>query len=80
MPFRENGTGRSRWRSTRPRSRASKTAKNSEGFFYQADSKVNALRALVFRFGATGDTKLVDTIGHNKTHLASLLKQTRDKS
>jgi methyl-accepting chemotaxis protein len=51
-----------------------------EGFFYQADSKVNALRALVFRFGATGDAKLVDTIGHNKTHLASILKQTRDKS
>jgi hypothetical protein len=51
-----------------------------EGFFYQADSKVNALRALVFRFGATGDTKLVGTIGHNKTHLATILKQTRDKS
>ena len=51
-----------------------------EGLFYQADSRVNALRALVWRFGATGDTKLVDTIGHNKTTLASLLKQTRDKS
>ncbi|MBR1126595.1 HAMP domain-containing protein [Bradyrhizobium lablabi] len=51
-----------------------------EGFFYQADSKVNALRALVFRFGATGDNKLVGTIGHNKTHLATILKQTRDKS
>ena len=50
-----------------------------EGFFYQADSKVNALRALVFRFGATGDTKLVATIGHNKTNLQTILKQTRDK-
>jgi methyl-accepting chemotaxis protein len=51
-----------------------------ESLFYQADSKVNALRALVFRFGLTGDTKLVQTIGHAKTALASLLKQTRDKS
>jgi len=51
-----------------------------EGLFYQADAKVNALRALVFRFGATGDTKLVQAIGHAQTHLASLLKQTRDKS
>jgi methyl-accepting chemotaxis protein len=50
-----------------------------ESLFYQADAKVNALRALVWRFGATGETKLVDTIGHAKTHLASLLKQTRDK-
>jgi methyl-accepting chemotaxis protein len=52
---------------------------DAESLFYQADAKVNALRALVFRFGATGETKLVDTIGHAKTHLASLLKQTRDK-
>ena len=51
-----------------------------EGLFYQADSKVNALRALVWRFGATGETKLVQTIGHNKTQLATLLKQTRDRS
>jgi len=51
-----------------------------ESLFYQADAKVNALRALVFRFGLTGDTKLVQTIGHAKTQLASLLKQTRDKS
>jgi methyl-accepting chemotaxis protein len=51
-----------------------------ESLFYQADSKVNALRALVFRFGLTGDTKLVQTIGHAKTQLAALLKQTRDKS
>ena len=51
-----------------------------ESLFYQADSKVNALRALVFRFGLTGDPKLVQTIGHAKTQLASLLKQTRDKS
>jgi methyl-accepting chemotaxis protein len=51
-----------------------------ESLFYQADSKVNALRALVFRFGLTGDTKLVQTIGHAKTALAALLKQTRDKS
>ena len=28
----------------------------------------------------TGDTKLVQSIGHAKTQLASLLKQTRDKS
>jgi hypothetical protein len=51
-----------------------------EGLFYQADSKVNALRALVWRFGATGEAKLAQTIGHNKTQLAMLLKQTRDKS
>jgi len=51
-----------------------------ESLFYQADAKVNALRALVFRFGLTGDTKLVQTIGHAKTALGSLLKQTRDKS
>ncbi len=51
-----------------------------EGLFYQADSKVNALRAMVWRFGATGETKLVQTIAHNKTQLAMLLKQTRDKS
>ena len=51
-----------------------------ESLFYQADAKVNALRALVFRFGLTGDTKLVQSIGHAKTQLASLLKQTRDKS
>ncbi|MBI5322833.1 MAG: methyl-accepting chemotaxis protein [Bradyrhizobium sp.] len=51
-----------------------------ESLFYQADAKVNALRALVFRFGLTGDAKLVQTIGHAKTQLASLLKQTRDKS
>src|SRR5205807_9473012 len=43
-------------------------------------SKVNALRALVFRFGLTGDAKLAQTIGHAKNQLASLLKQTRDKS
>ncbi len=51
-----------------------------ESLFYQADAKVNALRALVWRFGATGETKLVQTISHNKTQLASLLKQTRDKT
>src|SRR5690242_2335708 len=51
-----------------------------ESLFYQADAKVNALRALVFRFGLTGDTKLVQSIGHAKNQLASLLKQTRDKS
>src|SRR4029450_10147870 len=51
-----------------------------ESLFYQADAKVNALRALVFRFGLTGDTKQVQMIGHAKTALASLLKQTRDKS
>ncbi|HEY0848338.1 MAG TPA: methyl-accepting chemotaxis protein [Bradyrhizobium sp.] len=51
-----------------------------ESLFYQADAKVNALRALVFRFGLTGDTKLVQMIGYAKTQLASLLKQTRDKS
>src|SRR4051812_37299887 len=51
-----------------------------EGLFYQADAKVNALRALVWRLGATGDTKLVETITHSKTQLASLLKQTRDKA
>jgi methyl-accepting chemotaxis protein len=51
-----------------------------DGLFYQADAKVNALRALVFRLGFTGDTKLVQTIGHAKTQLASLLKQTRDKT
>jgi len=51
-----------------------------EGLFYQADAKVNALRALVWRLGATGDTKLVQTIAHSKTQLASLLKQTRDKT
>ena len=51
-----------------------------ESLFYQADSKVNALRALVFRFGLTGDPKLVTLIGHAKTQLAMMLKQTRDKS
>jgi methyl-accepting chemotaxis protein len=51
-----------------------------ESLFYQADAKVNALRALVFRFGLTGDTKLVQSIGHAKNQLGSLLKQTRDKS
>lgn len=51
-----------------------------ESLFYQADAKVNALRALVFRFGLTGETKLVQTIGYAKTQLASLLKQTRDKT
>jgi methyl-accepting chemotaxis protein len=51
-----------------------------EGLFYQADAKVNALRALVWRLGATGDTKLVETIAHSKSQLASLLKQTRDKA
>ncbi|MCP4620936.1 MAG: HAMP domain-containing protein [Bradyrhizobium sp.] len=51
-----------------------------ESMFYQADAKVNALRALVFRFGLTGDTKLAQTIGHARTQLASMLKQTRDKS
>ena len=51
-----------------------------ESLFYQADAKVNALRALVFRFGLTGEAKLVQTIGYAKTQLASLLKQTRDKT
>jgi methyl-accepting chemotaxis protein len=51
-----------------------------ESLFYQADAKVNALRALVFRFGLTGESKLVQTIGYAKTQLASLLKQTRDKT
>jgi len=51
-----------------------------EGLFYQADSKVNALRALVFRFGLTGDPKLAQAVGYAKTQLGSLLKQTRDKS
>src|SRR5262245_27001 len=51
-----------------------------ESLFYQADAKVNALRALVWRFGATGETKLIETIAHSKSQLASLLKQTRDKS
>ena len=51
-----------------------------EGLFYQSDAKVNALRALVWRFGATGETKLIETIAHSKTQLASLLKQTRDKT
>jgi methyl-accepting chemotaxis protein len=51
-----------------------------EGLFYQSDARVNALRALVWRFGATGETKLIETIAHSKTQLASLLKQTRDKT
>jgi methyl-accepting chemotaxis protein len=51
-----------------------------ESLFYQADAKVNALRALVFRFGLTGDPKLAQTIGHAKNQLSSMLKQTRDKS
>jgi methyl-accepting chemotaxis protein len=51
-----------------------------EGMFYQADSKVNALRALVWRFGATGETKLIETVAHTKSQLASLLKQTSEKS
>jgi methyl-accepting chemotaxis protein len=51
-----------------------------EGLFYQADAKVNALRALVFRFGLTGDPKLAQQVGYAKTQLGSLLKQTRDKS
>ncbi|HKU06477.1 MAG TPA: methyl-accepting chemotaxis protein [Bradyrhizobium sp.] len=51
-----------------------------DSLFYQADARVNALRALVYRFGLTGDTKLVQTIGHAKTQLASLLKQMRDKT
>ncbi|WP_428134214.1 methyl-accepting chemotaxis protein [Bradyrhizobium sp.] len=51
-----------------------------ESLFYQADAKVNALRALVFRFGLTGDPKVAQVVGHSKTQLGSLLKQTRDRS
>ena len=61
-------------------SRGSTTSYEIEGLFYQSDAKVNALRALVWRFGATGETKLIETIAHSKTQLASLLKETRDKT
>src|ERR1700761_4709242 len=46
-----------------------------ESLLYQADSSVNALRALVWRFAATGDTKLVDQINRARSALEETLKR-----
>jgi methyl-accepting chemotaxis protein len=46
-----------------------------ESLLHQADSNVNSLRALVWRFAATGDTKLVDQITHARTALEDVFKR-----
>ena len=50
-----------------------------ESLLHQADAKVNALRALVWRFGATGDTKMVEQVAHTRSALEAILKQTLTK-
>jgi methyl-accepting chemotaxis protein len=42
---------------------------------HQADAKVNALRALVWRFGATGEAGLVEQLTHTRSALEAILKQ-----
>jgi hypothetical protein len=50
-----------------------------ESLLHQADAKVNALRALVWRFGATGDTKLVEQVARTRSALEEILKRTLAK-
>jgi methyl-accepting chemotaxis protein len=50
-----------------------------ESLLHQADAKVNALRALVWRFGATGDTGLVEQVARTRAALGEILKQALAK-
>jgi methyl-accepting chemotaxis protein len=50
-----------------------------ESLLHQADAKVNTLRALVWRFGATGDTKLVEQVARTRSALEEVLKRTLAK-
>jgi len=50
-----------------------------ENLLNQADAKLNTLRALVWRFGATGETALVEQIARTKAALEQILKRTLAK-
>jgi methyl-accepting chemotaxis protein len=51
-----------------------------EKLFYQADAKVNALRAAVWRFGATGDASLVASMAKTQATLKEVLDRARGAS
>ena len=51
-----------------------------EKLLYQADAKVNGMRAMVWRFGATGEVSLKDSILRTETALKDLLKRARGQS
>jgi methyl-accepting chemotaxis protein len=46
-----------------------------ESLLHQADSKVNSLRAAVWRFGVTGDTKLLESTTRTRAALEEILKR-----
>ena len=48
-----------------PRWPSSTTASEIEKLLHQADAKVNALRAMAWRLGASGDTSLIAQIAQN---------------
>ncbi len=51
-----------------------------EKLFYQADAKVNSLRASVWRFGATGDASLVASIAKTQATLKEVLDRAKGAS
>jgi methyl-accepting chemotaxis protein len=50
-----------------------------ESLLHQADAKVNALRTLVWRLSATGDTKLIEQVSGTRSALEAILKQALTK-
>jgi methyl-accepting chemotaxis protein len=50
-----------------------------ESLLHQADAKLNTLRALVWRFGATGETALVEQIARIKAAFEEILKRALAK-
>ncbi|SIO65949.1 methyl-accepting chemotaxis sensory transducer [Bradyrhizobium erythrophlei] len=51
-----------------------------EKLLHQADAKVNALRAMVWRLGATGDASLIDQIAKTQTALKTIFNLLRGEA
>jgi methyl-accepting chemotaxis protein len=51
-----------------------------EKLLHQADAKVNALRAMVWRLGATGDASLIDSIAKTQTALKTIFNLLRGEA
>jgi methyl-accepting chemotaxis protein len=50
-----------------------------QSLLHQADAKVNALRALVWRFGATGEANIPQQVGQTRAALEELLNQVKGR-
>src|SRR4051812_8945350 len=50
-----------------------------QSLLHQADAKVNSLRALIWRFGATGETNIPQQIGQTRAALEEILNQVKGR-